>query len=206
MSRFLLKRPSAALVVSIVALVAALAGTSYAAFSLPANSVGTKQLKNKAVTTKKIKNGAVTGSKLANGAVSASKINTSGLTVPNANHANSADTATNATLAAAASGLNGVVIVRNPTIANPATTQTHGEAACPTGTNVIGGGAFSSSGATNVDINSSYPRRSTATTPEPNVWAVDMNNADSSAHTFNVYAICAPVSMTSNYTTVLDQK
>jgi hypothetical protein len=87
MSRLHLRTPSPALVVSLVALVAALGGTSYAAFSLPKNSVGTKQLKNKAVTSSKIKNGAVTSS----------KINTSGLTVPNASHANSADNATNAT-------------------------------------------------------------------------------------------------------------
>jgi hypothetical protein len=78
-----LRRPSPALVISIVALIAALGGTSYAAFTLPKNSVGTKQLKKNAVTTKKIKNGAVT----------AKKINPAGLTVPNALHANHADTA-----------------------------------------------------------------------------------------------------------------
>jgi hypothetical protein len=38
-------RPSPALVVSAVALSVALGGTSYAAIVLPANSVGTKQLK-----------------------------------------------------------------------------------------------------------------------------------------------------------------
>lgn len=47
-------RPSAGLVVSIIALVVALGGTSYAAFTLPKNSVGTRQLKNKAVTLAKI--------------------------------------------------------------------------------------------------------------------------------------------------------
>ncbi len=41
-------------VVGYLALVIALSGTAYAATSLPANSVGTKQLKNKAVTLKKI--------------------------------------------------------------------------------------------------------------------------------------------------------
>jgi hypothetical protein len=81
------RRPSPALIVSFVALLVALGGTSYAAFSLPKNSVGTKQIKNKAVTNSKIKNGAVT----------ASKINALGLTVPNASHANIADTASNAT-------------------------------------------------------------------------------------------------------------
>jgi hypothetical protein len=77
--------PSPALVVSTIALIAALGGTSYAAFTLPKNSVGTKQLKSNAVTTKKIKNGAVTGSKL----------NLGGVTVPNAAHASTAATADN---------------------------------------------------------------------------------------------------------------
>jgi hypothetical protein len=100
MSRLHLRGPSPALVVSVVALVVALGGTSYAAFSLPKNSVGTKQLKKNAVTTSKIKNNAVTTSKIKNGSVTASKINTSGLTVPNAqnaDHANTADSASNAT-------------------------------------------------------------------------------------------------------------
>jgi len=84
MRTFRLRAPSPAFAVSIVALVVALGGTSYAAFALPKNSVGTKQLKNRAVTTTKIKNGNVT----------ASKINTTGLTVPNAaNAANAANLA-----------------------------------------------------------------------------------------------------------------
>ena len=50
--------------VAYLALFVALGGTSYAAFSLPANSVGTKQLRNGAVTSKKIANGSVTPAKL----------------------------------------------------------------------------------------------------------------------------------------------
>lgn len=50
-----LGRPSPALVISIVALVLAAAGTGYAAATLPRNSVGTAQLKNKAVTAAKTK-------------------------------------------------------------------------------------------------------------------------------------------------------
>jgi hypothetical protein len=98
MGGFRIRRPSPALVVSFIALLAALGGTSYAAFSLPKSSVGTKQLKKNAVTTAKLKNGAVTGSKIKNGTITRSKINLSKLgAVPNANHANSADSATNAT-------------------------------------------------------------------------------------------------------------
>lgn len=86
MSRFRLRRPGGATLIACVALFVALGGTGYAAFSLPKNSVGSKQLKNNAVTTGKLKNGAVT----------AGKINASGLTVPTALHANSATNATNA--------------------------------------------------------------------------------------------------------------
>jgi hypothetical protein len=86
MGSFSARRPSPALVVSVVALVVALSGTSYAAFTLPQNSVGTTQLKNGAVTDTKIRNRAVTKAKL----------NLAGVVAPsaiNANHANSADNA-----------------------------------------------------------------------------------------------------------------
>src|SRR5262249_16199597 len=91
------RRPSAALVISVIALITALGGTADAGGKLGKNRVGTKQLKKNAVTSKKIKNGAVTTNKLKNGAVTASKVNTSGLTVPDALHAHNADAATNAT-------------------------------------------------------------------------------------------------------------
>ena len=43
-------------VTATMALVVALGGTSYAAITLPRNSVGTKQIRNNAVTTEKVKN------------------------------------------------------------------------------------------------------------------------------------------------------
>lgn len=88
-----LRAPSPAFVISLIALFVALGGTTYAATSLPKNSVGTKQLEKNAVTGPKIKNEAVT----------AAKINAKGLTVPNALHATSADSATNAATATNAS-------------------------------------------------------------------------------------------------------
>lgn len=48
-------RPSPALVIAIIALVCAAAGTGYAAIKVPKNSVGTAQIKNKAVTPPKVK-------------------------------------------------------------------------------------------------------------------------------------------------------
>jgi hypothetical protein len=55
MHRILKHRPSPATVIACLALSIALGGTSYAAIVLPANSVGTKQLKRAAVTSKKVR-------------------------------------------------------------------------------------------------------------------------------------------------------
>ena len=51
-------------VVSSLALFVALGGTGYAALKLPANSVGSKQIKRKAVTNAKLRNNAVTSRKV----------------------------------------------------------------------------------------------------------------------------------------------
>ena len=64
MARLRPRKPSASMIVALVALMVALGGTSYAAITLPKNSVGSKQLKKNAVTTAKIKNGAVTAKKI----------------------------------------------------------------------------------------------------------------------------------------------
>ena len=53
------RRITPSLIVSIVALVVALGGASYAAIQIPKNSVGTKQIKNKAVTSNKVKDGSL---------------------------------------------------------------------------------------------------------------------------------------------------
>jgi hypothetical protein len=75
MRRIPLRRPSPALVISCIALTAALAGTSYATvLNVPKNSVGTAQLKSSAVTNAKIANGAVITAKLAANAVTSAKV------------------------------------------------------------------------------------------------------------------------------------
>lgn len=56
MRRVVPRRPSPAMVVACVALAVALGGTGYAALRLPANSVGTRQLKKNAVISSKVKN------------------------------------------------------------------------------------------------------------------------------------------------------
>jgi hypothetical protein len=114
-----LRRPSPALVISLIALFVALGGTGYAALKLPKNSVGSKQLKKNAVTSSKIKAGAITGAKVKNGSLTGADIQLGALgTVPsatnaanatNAGHASSAD---NATHAGNADTVGGETIVR----------------------------------------------------------------------------------------------
>lgn len=93
MSKLRGKRPSPALVISILALFVALGGSAYAA-----KKIGTKEIKANAITTGKIKKNAVTTSKIKKEAVTGAKIKESSLgAVPNATHATSADNATTAT-------------------------------------------------------------------------------------------------------------
>jgi hypothetical protein len=73
--RALLKRrPSAPMVVSLVALFMSLGGVGYAATSLPKNSVGTAQIRNDAVTYKKIEPASVGSRRLARDGVTYTKI------------------------------------------------------------------------------------------------------------------------------------
>jgi hypothetical protein len=62
-----MSRPSPALVVSCIALAVALGGTGYAISSLPAGSVGTKQIRNGAVTGAKVKARTLDASKFKKG-------------------------------------------------------------------------------------------------------------------------------------------
>jgi hypothetical protein len=67
-------RLSYANVVATLALFVALGGVSWAAITLPRDSVGSAQLKRGAVTAKKIHNGAVTGAKLKPGTITGRRI------------------------------------------------------------------------------------------------------------------------------------
>ncbi|MEA2444213.1 MAG: hypothetical protein QOJ12_1505 [Thermoleophilales bacterium] len=59
MQRFRPHRPSPAMVVALLALFVAMGGAGYAAFKLPKNSVGTKQIKPSAVNSSKVRDGSL---------------------------------------------------------------------------------------------------------------------------------------------------
>lgn len=78
-------------VVATLALFIALGGVSWAAATLPKNSVGSKQIKKNAVTSTKIKSNSITGAKVKNNSLTGSDINAGSLgKVPSAGRADSA--------------------------------------------------------------------------------------------------------------------
>jgi hypothetical protein len=211
MSWFHSRRPSAALVVSVIALIAALSGTAYAGIVLGRNSVGTKQLRNRAVTTAKIHNGAITAVKLKKGLIvpharRADIANAAGAALTaghassadNAGHASTADSATQADTAGSAAGLTGVNVVRSASITDSAGTQMFGEANCPAGQYVVGGGAWTD-GTVGESVNSAWPTRQNTSDPVPDAWGVWMNNNEANDNQFSVYAICVSGSATAGF-------
>ena len=81
--------------VAITALIVAMGGSAYAAFRVPPNSVGSRQLKAKAVTGGKIANATISGGKIAEETITGANIKMSALgTVPEAANAQTPPTQT----------------------------------------------------------------------------------------------------------------
>ena len=74
MRKLFAHRPSASMIVALIALSVALGGTGYAAIRLPKNSVGGKQIKRNAVTTTKVKNSTLRGSDVRNEALTGADV------------------------------------------------------------------------------------------------------------------------------------
>ncbi|HEX5622744.1 MAG TPA: hypothetical protein VFX51_30235 [Solirubrobacteraceae bacterium] len=99
-----MRRPSAPLVISVIALFAALGGTSYAAAKITGSEIAKKTIKGGNVATKTL-----SGKKMKLDTLGGDQINESKLgPVPKADHATAADTATSATNAAGADTLDGI--------------------------------------------------------------------------------------------------
>jgi hypothetical protein len=150
MRKFLLRRPSPALVIACVALGVALGGTGYATvLQVPRNSVGPAQLKASAVTTGKLAPNAVTSAKVRNrsllradfaaGQLPAGPTGPTGPTGP-----------------PGPPGLSGVERVETTSASNSVPSKT-AFIACPTGKRLLGGGARLNPVLAQVAIQQSYP-------------------------------------------------
>lgn len=80
MRKILDRLPSPAMVVACVALAVALGGTSYAAITLPRNSVGNVQMRNNAVGSKELQKNAVVATKLSARSVGPQKLQNNAVT------------------------------------------------------------------------------------------------------------------------------
>jgi hypothetical protein len=169
-------------VTATLALFLALGGGAYAAATLPARSVGSKQLKKNAVVRAKIKKNAVNGAKVAKNALRGDDVLESSLgTVPSATaavHATSSGALDKATYKTAAG-------TAPPNAAAPAGSAT---ATCDAGQHVVGGGV-------KVDdpnlafVNDAYPDvGNTAWTGRV------FTDSGAPAVNFTVYAICTTFS------------
>lgn len=180
---------SPATVLAGIALLVALGGTSYAAVVLPANSVGTTQLKNSAVTSVKVKDKTLLAKDFAPGQLKAGPVGPAGTTGP----AGPAGPAGAAGAAAAA-------IVHVTSVSAAPGTTTTGVAACAAGQKATGGGAYLIGATTDTDhLTISAPVISTGGSGFTAVtdggtatgWYAAMYSSGPVARTLNVYVICA---------------
>jgi len=175
MSKSLLRRPSAALVLSSVALFLALGGGAYAAASSD-----TKQDKKIANSAAK----AYFNHHIAGASVSRANFAKTAATATNATNATNATTATTASSAPIAK----VTYVTNPVSVSPSGVAVLVTANCPAGTTVIGGGGQVSD-ETSTFVNDTFPNGKTG-------WSVDYVNDGAAAVNSTTTAICAPAAAT----------
>jgi hypothetical protein len=116
-----------------LALFVALGGTSYAAAKLPANSVGTKQLKGNAVTSAKIKNKSLQANDFASGQLPSGPAGPGGPAGPAGPKGEPG-----------ASGATSIVTRKGATVENPEVASS--TASCQAGERPVGGGGTSEAG------------------------------------------------------------
>jgi hypothetical protein len=171
-------RPTYASVTATLALFIALGGGAYAASTLPANSVGAKQIKKSAVERVKLKNNAVDGSKVLDNSLEGADIKES--TLAKVPLAATADAATHANAAAA---MDKITYRTASGTAAPMSDSTAATAACEAGQHVIGGGVRVDNPAVAV-VDDSYPEAGGT------AWTAHV--ATGGGTNFTVTAICVP--------------
>jgi hypothetical protein len=172
LSRF---RPTPSLVVASVALFTALGGGAYAAVSLPAHSVGTRELRSAAVTSAKVRDHSLQAADFRPGQLPTGP---KGDTGPKGATGPKGDAGTAKVH----------VVSRTMTIAS--NTLQLQNAICPAGEVATGGGGHVGAGGI-------YPAGLTRSEPHtvngtPDGWQVIASNTTNAGQEFTVYAICAP--------------
>ena len=175
--------PSPAMIVACMALVVALGGVSYAAVVLPANSVGTTQVKKSAITGAKIGKNAVTGAKVKNGTLMAGDFMAGQL--PAGPQGPKGDMGIQG-----APGLPGPAgvsgwqrVLSQPVAVGPGLIN-GSTATCPAGKKVLGGGFITSGSAFEVTYSAAYSDTS---------WRIEGKNVGITSFEVFAQVICANV-------------
>lgn len=182
-----------------VAVFIALGGASYAAVTLPKNSVGGAQIKRNAVTGAKVRNSSLTGGDVKNRSLTAADFKGSvrgpqGPAGPTGGTGAKGDTGVKGDRGPA--GATNVVVRRKSAGALPAGAFTNDFALCQPGERATGGGGGFDANGGNEIIQQSYPVLATGQRTEdgdtPVGWRVFIKNANAFALTQTyVYVVCA---------------
>jgi hypothetical protein len=185
----------------LLALFVALGGTSYAAVSLPKNSIGTAQIRTNGVGSSEIKSNSITSPKVKDGSLLAKDFK-AGQLPAGANGAKGDKGDKGDQGIQGPVGVVGAITVQRVDAELLDNTSRGVEATCPTGTKVIGGGAsVAASGATDIRLTVSRPFNTVGTDPPEsgegfNGWRVvyvNENAGATAATTIRAFAICAQV-------------
>jgi hypothetical protein len=180
--RKLLTETRVANVLALLALFIALGGTSYAALTLPKNSVGTPQIKPRAVTLSKISTSARKSLKGQTGAAGRTgPVGPTGPAGPTGPQGNTGMTG--------ASGPVDVVMRIGTATAVTSNASATASADCDAGEMATGGGFFSQVG---VQVTASRPVPLTAGA-EATGWQATVENTTASSAFFGAYAMCTPI-------------
>jgi hypothetical protein len=188
-----LKLPAPGTIVAVVALLVALGGTAYASGVLPANSVGTLQLRANAVVSSKVKDGSLVAADFRPGSLPRGEAGPQGPAgAPGPAGPAGPQGAAGAGGGRGPAGFAALHYVSVDFGPFPAHTQYGGEAVCASGQHVVGGGVEASGDYAQQSVNSGYPSDgSTTGTPGTSGWTAYVDNESPTMLGFTVYAICA---------------
>ena len=169
------RRPSAGVVLAMVALFVALGGSSYAAVALPKASVGAPQIKQSAVNSKKVLDGSLLAKDFKQGQLPQGAQGPAGPQGPQGSPGQQGTP-----------GISGYELVNGPAIEVADGASAQQTVRCPAGKMVVGGG-YDTVNSTGVTLNRSSP------TDASNGWYVRVTNESGARRTINGRAICVTV-------------
>lgn len=183
------RRPSAGVVLAIVALFVALGGSSYAAVSLPKGSVGSPQIKQNAVNSKKVLDGSLLAKDFKPGQLPAGPQGAPGPQGPKGDTGPQGPQGQQGPAGPqGAPGISGFQVVEGTPVNVDAGRSSQQTVTCPAGKKAISGG-YETSSSQNVTLNRTGPSTTGSTS-----WYVRITNDSGAAKTWNAQAICVNVS------------